>query len=373
MAFAKKQFRKYPRRLWQLIGPAAAGKSHFAARMRAPLLPIDADHRIDEIKDLNPDMLELSLVAADHNNPDRIAALLQQNMPGSNVGTIVVDSLTAIIAPLVTQAMVDKDAGRSKNLYAGFKDKALAMRQLQDAVTKWGCDVLWISHQGEATDAQGATSLRETISKTENLRLLRSINLKMEIVLRDGQRGIRVLLTRKGRPANKIPILWDESGTWKDMPERIEAAVYDGLTPDEIEAIDNSLPETFADDAIAIDWGLEKGAFNELTHARNAYEKLMREHGDPGEMEEKSALWIGDVLARLEERKQGQGNGPGSHDGSREADAPTKPVGPTEFWERANALRMRDAAQGIYKAHTVGKNTDWAAALQELEKQGAAA
>ena len=78
--------------------------------------------------------------------PDRVAAILTENMPSSQVETIIVDSLTAIITPLVVQAMVDKDAGRAKNLAAAFRTKALAMRQLQDAVTRWGTDVLWVYH-----------------------------------------------------------------------------------------------------------------------------------------------------------------------------------------------------------------------------------
>lgn len=39
----------YPRRQWSIVGHPGSGKSTFAARMRAPLLAIDADHRFDEV------------------------------------------------------------------------------------------------------------------------------------------------------------------------------------------------------------------------------------------------------------------------------------------------------------------------------------
>ena len=47
----------------------------------------------------------------------------------------MVDSLTAIITPLITAAILNNDAGRNKNKVASFKPKALAMRLLQDAIT----------------------------------------------------------------------------------------------------------------------------------------------------------------------------------------------------------------------------------------------
>lgn len=371
MPFQKLQVPKYPRRLWEIVGRAGSGKSTFLTRMRSPILPIDADHRIDEVARLNPDMLALSNTAEDHNTPDRIAHLLHENMPGSKVGTIAVDSLTAIIAPRVTQAMIDRDEGRTRNLYAGFRDKALAMRQLQDAITMWGTDVLWIYHIDDARDADGKLHTKATISTTELARLMRSVNLKLEVVIEKNRRGIKVKWARRGRSGDQVGVLWDETGDWRGMPERIESVVYDGLTEEQQAQIENALPESFPDDATAIGWGLEQGAFNELTHARNAYEKLMREHGDPEDMDEKAALWIGDVLARLEERTHGQGNGNGAHKDAPAASAPAKPVGPTEFWERANALEMRGVAQDIYKKHTVGKQTDWAAALANLEKVAA--
>ena len=367
MAFQKKQIPQYPRRHWQIVGRAGSGKSTFAMRMRAPLLPIDADHRIDQVAHLNPDMLELSTNPVDHNDTDRIAALLNANMRGAEVGTIIVDSLTAIITPLVIQAMQDKEHGRAKNLYAAFGPKAIAMRQLQDSVTRWGCDTLWIFHLDDTNTEDGTKIVKETISKVELARLMRSVNMKLEVVVEKGKRGIFVKWARRGRFGKQVGILWDESGTWFGMPERIERAVYDGLSQAEQDALENALPETFDSPATAIAWGFEYGArsdppaFQDMVHARNAFEKLMREHGDPETVEEWALLWVGDVLARLEEKKQ-NGNG------HSEPAAPATPVTHNDFWKFVTAQKFPATdARKIVTAYTLDGKTDWAGALREVD------
>ncbi|MBN1815441.1 MAG: AAA family ATPase [Anaerolineae bacterium] len=297
MAFRKMTKQKYPPRLWSLVGYPGSGKSTFAAQMRGSLLVVDADHRFQEVLDLagERDVYELSDVASDNTDPDRVAALLAKNMPGADVGTIVVDSLTAIIAPLVTQAMVDKDAGREKNLAAAFRGKALAMRQLQDAVTKWGTDCLWVYHLQDARDAKGKALVKATVSQTELARLTRSINLQLEIVQDGDRRGVKVVWARRGRDGMTI---WDETGTWAGMPERIEEAVYAGLSEADQEQIEQEIPDVFPSPEVAIAWGLERGAFSALQHARNAYEKLKRED-QPKDAREMTCLWVADVQARL--------------------------------------------------------------------------
>lgn len=324
MAFKKMEKAQYPPRLWALVGYPGSGKSSFATQMKTPLLAVDADHRFDEVLDLAAgDVYELSDAPADHVDADRIAALLAANMPGSGVRTIVVDSLTAIITPLVVQAMVDKDAGREKNLAAAFRGKALAMRQLQDAVTRWGCDTLWIYHLNDARDGQGKALVKATVSQTELARLTRSINLQLEIVQeRGGRRGVKVAWARRGRSGMTI---WDESGTWAGMPERIEDAVYGGLSLADQERIEGETPATFPNAETAIAWGMEQGAFQVLQHARNAYNKLKREK-EPQDAQEMAALWIAEVQARLAVGDDGgDGNGgaaPGVLDGT-----PAQPAG----------------------------------------------
>ena len=194
MAFKKMERAKYPARLWAIAGYAGSGKSTFAAQLRGPLVAVDADHRFQEVlSTAKGDVFALSDEPSDNVSPDRIATLLAENMPRSGVKTIVVDSLTAIITPFVVQAMLDHDNGRARNLSAAFKTKALAMRQLQDAVTRWGCDVLWIYHLQDARDAKANEITRATVSQTELARLTRSINCQLELVENDqGQRGVKV-------------------------------------------------------------------------------------------------------------------------------------------------------------------------------------
>lgn len=299
MSFKKMQATQYPPRLWGLKGYPGSGKSTFAAQMRGPLLVVDSDHRFTEVLHLAKEVYALSDVPEDNVIADRIAACLDKNMPGAGIGTIVVDSLTAIMAPLVTQAIVDKGEGRSKNLVAGFKDKAMAMRQLQDAVTKWGTDVLWIYHLHKAMDADAKEHVKATVSETELVRLTRSINMQLEMV-QNGKRGIKIVWARHGREGITI---WDETGTWKDMPEKIEAAAYDGLTDQERKEKETEPPAVFATPEVAIAWGFERGAFEAIEHARNAYHKIRAEK-QPKTAKDMRDLWVADVERRLTEIKQ---------------------------------------------------------------------
>lgn len=295
MAFKKIDTTAYPRRLWGLYGFPGSGKSTFAARMAGPILAVDADHRFDEVTRLaGGNVYALSDRPADNLDSERIAAALRANMPGADVRTICVDSLTAILAPLVTAAILDNDAGRNKNKMAGFKTKALAMRLLQDAVTGWGTDCLWIWHLQEGRDAQANEVETATVSRTELARLTRSLNLMLRVIEEDGRRGVYVDWARRGRAGVTV---WDASGTWERMPERIEAAVYDGLTEADRNRIEATTPASFPNPAAAIAWGFEQGAFDALEHARNAYDVCKRE-GNPTTAAAMWALWIADVTAR---------------------------------------------------------------------------
>jgi len=267
--------------------------------MAGPILAIDADHRFAEVLPLAAgSVYELSDSPADNVDADRITALLAKNMPGAKIGTIVVDSLTAIITPLVIQAIQDKEAGRVKNLAAAFRTKALAMRQLQDAVTRWGTACLWVYHLNDARDAKGKELVKATVSATELARLTRSINMQLEIIQdQDGKRGVKVVWARCGRDGLT---LWDDSGTWADMPARIEAAVYDGLSKADQAEIEQRAAGAFPTPAAAIDWGLEQGAFKALQHARHAYEKLKADR-QPKDAETMADLWRADVARRLAE------------------------------------------------------------------------
>ena len=296
MTFVKMQPDAYPRRLWSVCGFAGSGKSSFAARLRAPILAIDADHRFDEVLPLaGGDVYRLSETPSDAIDPERIAACLRENMPGSGVQTIVVDSLTAILAPLVTAAILDNDAGRNKNRMAAWKPKALGMRTIQDAVTGWGCDVLWIYHLQSGRDAGAVEHTTSTISLTELARLTRCLNLRLRIMVgKDGRRGVVVEWARRGRSGLT---LWDDSGSWEGMPEAIEKAVYGGLTRADQDLIEKAIPSSFTGPDGALAWAVDFGAFDNLPHARNAYDALKASQA-PASASEMWSLWLADVQAR---------------------------------------------------------------------------
>jgi hypothetical protein len=293
MAFKRMEQTKYPPRLWSLVGYPGSGKSTFAAQMHAPLLVVDSDHRFGEVLPVAMgDILQLSENPADQVDPSRIADLLAAGMPGSGVRTIVVDSLTTIISPLVTRAIADKAAGRTKSLAAGFLCKAMAMRELQDAVTRWGCDCLWIWHLQAARDEQAKEIVKATLSLTERARLMRSLNLALELVQDGDRRGVKIVWARQGQAGQ---VLWDEQGYWRGMPECIEENVYDGQASE-------PAPAVFPNVEAAIDWALEQGAFGKesgaLQHARNAYNKLKKEAA-PKTACEMASLWRTAVARRL--------------------------------------------------------------------------
>jgi hypothetical protein len=296
VTFKKLNTSAYPRRLWALVGFPGCGKSTFAAQLRGPLLVVDADHRFDEVARLvQGDTYQLSEAPADNVLVERIDACLRENMPAADVRTIVIDSLTAIMAPLVTKAMLDNSAGRNRNRSAAFLDKALALRLLQDVIGMWGSDVLYIYHLQEGRNEKGEAQTTPTVSRTELARLQRSINLQLRMAqAADGKRGVLVDWARRGRSAMTLV---DDTGCWKGMPERIEEAVYGGLSHAEQDKIEAALPTRFASAAEAINWGFEQGCFEALQHARNAYDKVKTEH-QPKTAQDMWDLWIADVAGR---------------------------------------------------------------------------
>lgn len=291
---------KYPPRQWALAGYPESGKSTFAAQMQGPLLVVDADHRFGEVAGLaTGNVYQMSDDPEDNVNAERIAVLLKANMAGAGVKTVVIDSLTAILSPLVVEAILSNDAGANKNRVAAFKDKALAMRLLQDAITGWGVNTLWIYHYRQGLDAKANSVETPSISLVELARLRRSLNLQLSVVKGGDRHGVKVDWARRGRAGQT---LWDETGCWRGMPERIEAAVYDGLSQAEQDKIARQAPASFSGPADAIAWGFEQGAFDDALHAQNAYEKVKRE-GAPATAAAMWALWVADVQRRKAERE----------------------------------------------------------------------
>lgn len=299
MAFRKMDVHKLPARQWLLLGFPGCGKSTFSAQMKTPILPLDSDHRYAEVASLaGGDVLELfdpNEEGQDYTDVQKIADLLHENMPGSGVKTIVVDSLTSIIAPKTTQAVMDNDAGKNKNRIAAFKDKALSMRLLQDTLTGFGIDLLWIAHLRTSLNASAKEIESSTITAVELARLRRSINIEMRVIeAADGARGIQIDWARNGRTGIKI---WDESGTWQNMPAKIEEAVYGGLSKADMEKLAKQTPTSFASPESAIAWGFDQNCFRDAVHAKNAYDKLKADK-KPLTAAAMWTLWISDVERR---------------------------------------------------------------------------
>jgi hypothetical protein len=266
-----------------------------------PLLVVDADHRFTEVAGKAAgEVYELSDNPADHINAERIAALLRENMADSGVRTVIVDSLTSILSPLVVEAILDNEAGRNKNRVSAFKDKALAMRLLQDTITGWGCDVLWIYHLRSGLDSQAVQRETTSISAVELARLRRSLNMQLRVVQEGNRRGIHVEWARRGRSGIT---LWDESNHWQNMPAKIEQAVYGGLTPEQMSALEKQKPMNFSGPQEAIAWGYEQGCFNDAVHAQNAYDELKREK-QPKSAQEMWAFWVTNVERRNQEQQE---------------------------------------------------------------------
>jgi len=302
--FQKMTKPQYPPRQWAVYGDAGAGKSHFASQMRGPALVIDSDGRFTEqIDNATGDIYQLSEHHTDNTDADRIATLLRSNLPGSGVRTIVVDSLTAILRPIINAALSDIDHERVKNKVGAFRSKAMTMSLLQDSITGSGCDVLWIWHTHESRDQNGKLVQRASIPQTELVRLRRSLNviLKLEVDQNTDQRSVLVEWARNGKSGMRMI---DEAGGWRDMPEMIEAAIYAAGVTDGDKA-----PTSFGSPADAIAWGFEQGVFRDAIHAERSYEKCKREH-NPKSAAQMWTAWIAKVQSYKDASEMADDDGP---------------------------------------------------------------
>lgn len=293
MGFKEMVAPKYPPRQWAIYGDPGSGKSHFATQMKLPALVVDSDARFTEqIRNAAGTIYKLSDEHTDNLDSDNIARLLKENMPGSGVRTIVVDSLTAILKPIINAAMSDIEHKRVKNGVAAFKGKAATMSQIQDAVSGWGVDSLWIWHTHESMNAQAVKVKRATIPDTELVRLRRSLNaiLKLEVAP-DGTRSVLIEWARNGKSGIRLV---DKAGGWVGMPELIEAAMYAEGVKDE------AAPALFSGPVEAVAWGFEQDCFRDAIHAKNAYEEVKREK-KPKTAAEMAQLWKEEVARRVDE------------------------------------------------------------------------
>lgn len=190
---------------------------------------------------------------------------------------------------------MDNDNGKNKNRVASFKPKAMAARLLQDAVTGCGVDTLWVYHLRDGLDGHARHVEATSVSVVELARLRRSLNVQLRVVQEGNRRGIKVEWARCGSDGMT---LWDDTGCWHGMPERIEQAVYGGLTREDMAAKEKQEPAKFSGPEEAIAWGLEHGVFRDAVHAKNAYDKVKTDK-KPKTAAEMWAMWRADVKMRM--------------------------------------------------------------------------
>lgn len=288
MGFGKTyEFSPIPEKLGiLLVAFPDAGKTSFAARMVKPGktgLVVDADGRFGEVVRQGMNFVRMSNKQSDMLDPKKIHQTMLTEMPSSpNVGLCLVDSVTQILEPIILEIQAEIEAGKSKGA-RGYKKKADAMKYLQAAVAPWDIDVIWVYHYREFADAQGNTKQGTSISELELARLYRNINLQLEIVVdKNGKRGVKVLAARGGRIGQ---ILWDDSGTWENIRERLLDFVWGGLTEQEhTEIVKSQEKGRFASSAEAVSWAVEQGAFDDvedyngkIAKAKNSFKKLWDE------------------------------------------------------------------------------------------------
>lgn len=287
MAFKKLQ-QKLPPRVWLLKGRSRSGKSVFSMNMRGPLLPIDADNKLFGCQQYAVgEVLEFSDKHTDAVNVAKIEQILEDNMPNAEVKTIIVDSVTPILEPLIIKAMDTTKGGMGR-----WRDKSSAMKKLTYACTKWGGDVLFIYHIDDTTNTEAEKVEKTSITVTELARLNKHFNMSLTVVEEGNRRGIRVDYAQHGEYGMTI---WDDKGYWRGMPERIEEAVYAGgvlAAP--------KRPTSFGGPELAISWGMAQGCFRDEVHAKNAYEKLKAEK-KPSSAPEFWPMWIAEVDRRVAE------------------------------------------------------------------------
>jgi hypothetical protein len=79
------------------------------------------------------------------------------------------------------------------------------------------------------------------------------------------------------------------------MPDRIEAAVYGGLSPEEQDRIEHGFPNISS----ALAWGIQRGSFKDESSARLAYDEVKHKF-QPQTASDMARHWTDEVLKRQE-------------------------------------------------------------------------
>lgn len=223
MAIKKLTADTKPPRRWAIIAFPCTGKSTFATRMRGPLVVADIDGRFSEVHTLagEGNVGVIHLDAKDSGDANVWAEQIERDIAGQKFGTMVADSITPVIEPLLYDVAEESDPKARNKL---LLHKAATANRFFNALVRHGNDVLLVWHlKGTMVNGQGG--VRTTLSNTETERLRMHLNaiLEIEIDEKTGKRGIFIAWARNGRDKHTI---WDESGSWVNMPEQIEAHIY---------------------------------------------------------------------------------------------------------------------------------------------------
>ncbi len=132
-----------------------------------------------------------------------------------------------------------------------------------------------------------------SITSLELSRIMRSVNMRIRLT-NTGVYKAEVIWARCGRSG---VVLEDTAGYWKGMPEKIEEALYGGLSQEDMDCIGREVPDIFPSPAKAIRWGMDQAVFKDEAHAQNAYEKVRRER-NPQSARDMRDAWVEEVLGR---------------------------------------------------------------------------
>ena len=277
------EYNPIPKRLGVLLlSFAGDGKTRFASQMLQDEkigVVVDADGRFDEAvsKELAGRFVPLSDNKEDMRDAKAIRDICYKSMPDSSVGTFIVDSVSSIIEPVILDTQRQKEEGKVKNLATAYKQKADLMKYLRDGLVRWGTDVIWIYHLRNSTDANAKKTVVTSIPELELTRLMMDINLKLQIVVdKNERRGVKVLFARGGRTDF---VIWDDSGNWEGIRERLLNEVWGGLTEEEQTQLEGAIPTGFKTGQEAKDWAWEYsqnngGDYKDAQHVLNSYNKV---------------------------------------------------------------------------------------------------
>mgnify|MGYP001459865107 CR=1 FL=1 len=263
-----------PRR-WALASYAIHGKSTFAMKMRQPNLILDYDLRSADVVHhaKNPDQI-LRLPNEALLDVRETVSMLDKGVPQSGIKTITVDSITAFIKEYVNEAILESKEASVKNKQSAFIEKGVVMSLLQDAVCKFGTDVLLIWHK-EDSKFNNEDVTKETLSAQEYKKLLRNLTAKLEIFdAGNGKLGMRVENLRPRPGFDVFAEFIDETGCWDGMPERIDAFLATGKAQPDTKAAPASASVPFRTKEEAIAFAVKEGYFPEATKAEEAYNKV---------------------------------------------------------------------------------------------------